>query len=248
MSTTKHSGKTIDTPARRMGHTPGRSIPSPSFPEDLEVIRGLSIGATIAHNFAVPQPSDNPDDLTDVVYDYICDGRALAHNKSAIVTNCFSKLLSINEVANSELEDLKGRLEAAVQRLNWKRINTNDTRPIYVQWTEKSRVEGSEESLGTMIIRLADESEPSKPILLEGTPQARLLRVWQQSAADGNADARWNGPAAPRRRDASEQEGSLTSAQTISITSSPPNNVDGTRTSVASGTLLESTQAATSEI
>jgi len=115
--------------ARRMGLPPGASS-LPSFPGDLEVIRELSTGATVAHNFAVPRPSNKPDDLTHVTYDYLCDARCVGYDGSAIITDCLSNLLLINDtLPQSDVEDLKGRVELAVQTLNWKQ---KEAQPVCV--------------------------------------------------------------------------------------------------------------------
>jgi len=164
-----------DALAKRMGLPLVSSSSSPSFPEDLQVIRELPNRATVAHNFAAPRPSNQADDVTNVPYSYLCDGRALAHDGSAIITDCLSHLLSINEsmADSSDIDNLKGSVEIAIQTLNWQQ---NDARPAYVDWMEQS-MGASRRSLGSLAIRLGDNPKLFGPILLTGTPQARLLRV-----------------------------------------------------------------------
>jgi len=215
----------------------------PSFPGDLQVIRELSTGATVAHNFAVPRPSNKPDELSNVTYDYLCDARCVGYNGSAIITDCLSKLLSINDtLAQSEVEDLKGRVELAVQTLNWKQ---KDARPVHCEWIEQSMIEGPDKSFGKLTIRLGANSRTFGSISLNGTPQGRLLQVWKQRAADGSADARWDCAAASHQSTSSEREGSSKSAERISTASSAPINVSGAPNPIAR-TLRRSTRIATS--
>jgi hypothetical protein len=170
-----NSSQARDARARRKGPIPGPSCPTPSSPDDVQVIRELSVGATTTHNFATPRPSPRSGEFSEVTHQYLCDDRALGDDGSAILTDCLSKLLSVSDTgANSQVDNLKERVEIAVRTLNWKQ---RDARPVYVNWIERSMGQGSEKSQGTLTIRLGADTGTFGTVLLTGTPQARLLRV-----------------------------------------------------------------------
>jgi hypothetical protein len=239
-----NSSQARDARARRMGLIPGPSCPTPSSPHDVQVIRELSVGATTTHNFAAPRPPPRSGEFSEVTYQYLCDGRALGHDGSAILADCLSKLLSNNDtVANSQVDNLKERVEIALRTLNWKQ---KDARPVYVDWIERSMGKGAGKSQGTLTIRLGGDSGTFGTALLTGTPQARLLRAWEQSVADGAAEARWSLAAASHESTPGEQEGSSSTGGRISTTSSAPIDVSEAPNPVARGTLRRSTRIATS--
>jgi hypothetical protein len=224
-----------DAWAKRTGIYSRPCRPSPSSPQDLEVIRTLSPQATISHNFSAPRPSNKLDNITDVTYNYLCDGKRVAYDASAIVTDCLSELLSINgTIGDPEIVRLKERVEIALRTLNGRQ---NDVRPVYVDWIEQSMTKGSEKSLGTLTVRSGEDSGTFGTVLLTGTPRARLLRVWEQSVADGTADARWSFAVASHRTDTGEPEGLSNPALEDPSTPSAHINVDGATNSVAHVTL-----------
>ena len=239
-------GMSRDALAKRMGLPLGSSSGSPSFPDDLQVIRELPKRATVAHNFAAPQPSNQVDDDTDVTYSYLCDGRALAHDGSAIVTDCLSHLLSINEsMADlSDIDNLKGSVEIAIQTLNWQQ---NDARPAYIDWMEQY-MGASGRSLGSLAIRLGDNPRLFGPILLTDTPQARLLRVWEQSVEAGNADSRWNLASKAHQSDSGDLEASSLSARKDVSTLSRPTSVGEAPNTVAHDTSRGTIRVASSDM
>ena len=103
-------------------------------------------------------------------------------------------------------------------------------------------------SLGSLAIRLGDNPRLFGPILLTGTPQARLLRVWEQSVAAGNADSRWNLGSKAHQSGSGEPEGPSLSVRKYLSTPSRPTSVGEAPNSVAHDTSRGTTRVATSDM
>jgi len=103
-------------------------------------------------------------------------------------------------------------------------------------------------SLASLAIRLGDNPKLFGPILLTGTPQARLLRVWDQSVEAGNADARWSLASKAHQSSSGEPEVPLLSARKTVSALSRSTNVNEAPSSVEHYTSRGTTRVATSDM